>query len=176
MVARFLLMNGLKTANELIIDPIKNINYPRYEPTELLTTKFFEQFDNNEAIFIKDPLSIFWTDHIAKVSGREIKLIYVLRSPLAVMASTKEKSPNKDPMAIFYRWDSIYNKVMSFYGPTLYLFSEKPSWLELWKFCELKQLPIDLTGIITIHVRVINYLKFRINNFWLKIIFKLISK
>lgn len=173
MVARFLLNNGLKTDDDMILDPLGKIDYPRYESkafAEILNQRrdflpasfksFFSSFKGN---FIKAPMAVFWLDEIAKY--RDLKVIYIIRNPESVITSTLDKSDKKF-ITIFYRWCEVYNQVMNFTGDVFTFFVERPDWRGLAKFCELDT--VDLNGIKEINPRRSSYFHFRFNNFLLK--------
>lgn len=195
MVAKFLLDNGATTGTDQENELLEKIKYPRYEDKKFVDyirdkkdlkptndkeiIDYLNNFATDEVILMKAPLSVFWVNDLVKNINRPVKGIYVMRDVISHIQSCLDKYGDKyDFMKYLYRYSEIYRSTYDLDIPLYTLIAEriKKESDNLLEFCELKNENIDYSGIKDISFKSTSYMKYRINNFWMKRLFKWLKK
>lgn len=180
-ISKFLIDNG-GYAKQIRENPKYDIPYSTYEEQELQEfvekKKIFKDYDlksyfdslpEDEVVIAKEPLSIFFLDDLKKYTGRDIKVVFVMRNPEQIILSSMEKG-GRSFIYHFNRICWIYDFMVDCDFPLLPFIAErvKKDGPRLLKFCELNPDKIDYSSIREFSKRKPKYIKYRFANFFWK--------
>ena len=143
MVAKFFIDNGAIMGNK----SLDMGTYERYEDLfiyDLFLRKklhfthinresiryYLKMFPDDKVIIIKAPMLIYFVEDLQKLTEREIKVLYVLRNPADVIASTIEKNSKINFMQAFDRYCGCYDMCSTLLFDTYILMAER---LRTWE-------------------------------------------
>lgn len=191
MVAKFLLDNGAVTGSEQENELNELIKYPRFEDKKFVDfirakrdfkfpktdeiVEYLNNFPDDKVVMMKAPMAVFWLNEFGPKLNRPVKAVYVLRDVISYTQSCLDRYKDKyDLMKYLYRYSEVYRATFSVEYPTFVLLAERIKYdaEPLLKFCDLTPEEINFSGVKEISVKETSYFKYRVNNFWLKRLFK----
>lgn len=195
MVAKFLLDNGAITGDKLENETSQFIDYPRFEDSVFsdfvrakrdfkFTDKkkiidYLNSFTTDKVVVMKEPIAVFWINDLIEEIDRPVKSVYVMRDVISNIQSSLERYNEKyDFMKYLFRYSEFYRATFGLKTPLYNLIAEriKEDGSSLLEFCELESDSINFDSVKNINVKETSYVKYRINNFWMKRLFRWLKK